>query len=324
MAQAFPQVARAKARCPDHPKCKRGLIFDFKCKRVLCLECRTPLDNHKHHKKDIIDIALTSTDEQMQTIRNCYPQLNATLQAACDASLKQREADDKHADALIEAGDEWLVDAVSRLLQLTDRLHKLAKQPHPKPVAPPADGSAGWTLKEASVRINELKALTERANNDENVSLTSEKEALQLREQMEMWMASTKRQLADSSCVPVSAVAQFKSSIQKCNEALTNLETEFAKVLVGLTFWKKLSEINLISAQVIKKKQLVDEIQKEKLSIIGIAEAQASSVLYFCDASYHNIKQLNLQTSQYNEVQERANILWKCVLSTVMGERCID
>ena len=70
-------------------------------------------------------------------------------------------------------------------------------------------------------RINELKALTARANNDENVSLTSENEAIKLREQMEMWMTLAKRQLAETSCIPVNAVAQFKSSIQKCNEAFT-------------------------------------------------------------------------------------------------------
>ena len=82
MADAFPQVARVKARCPDHPECNRGLIFDLDCKRVLCLECRTPQDDHKDHTKEIIDSVLTSTDEQMQTIRRSYPQLDATLQAA--------------------------------------------------------------------------------------------------------------------------------------------------------------------------------------------------------------------------------------------------
>lgn len=231
MATAFPQVTRVKARCPDHPECNRGIILDLECKRVLCLECRKPPDNHKDHKKEIIEIVLTSTDEQ--AIRNFYPQLDATLQAACAALRKEREADERHADALIEAGDEWLVDAVAHLLQLTDRLHKLAKQPHPKPVPPPAEGAAGWTLEEASARINELKALTARANNDENVSLTSENEALKLREQMEMWMTSAKRQLAETSCISVSAVAQFKSSIEKYNEALKTLETEFCKVLEG-------------------------------------------------------------------------------------------
>ena len=37
---------------------------------------------------------------------------------------------------------------------------------------------------------------------------------------------------------------------------------------------------------------------------------QAPNILYFCDASHANIKQLNLQTSKYNEVHERANILY--------------
>ena len=205
MANEFPQVARVKARCPDHPECNRGVIFDLDCNRVLCLECRKPQDDHKNHKLDSIDVVLSSTDEQMQTIRNCYPPLDATLQAARDALCKERDADEQHADALIEAGDEWLVIAVSRLLQLTDRLRKVARQTHPKPVAPPAEGAAGWTLEEASARI--LKELTARANNDENVSLTCEKVALQLREQLETWMSLAKRQLTEMSCIPVSAVA---------------------------------------------------------------------------------------------------------------------
>ena len=238
----------------------------------------------------------------MQTIQNCYPQLDATLQAARDALRKERNANEQHADLLIEASDEWLVDAVSRLLQLSDRLRKVARQTHPKPVAPPAEGAAGWTLEEASARINELKALTARANNDENVSLTCKNEALQLREQMKIWIALSKQHLAETSCAPVSAVAQFKFSIQKCNEALTTLETDFGKVLKGLTFWKKLSEISLISKRVINKEQLVDEFEKKKLLILGIAKAQAPNILYFCDARHAKIKKLNLQTYQYQEV----------------------
>ena len=312
MADAFPQVARVKARCPDHPKCNRGLIFDLDCKRVLCLECRKPQDDHKHHKLDSIDIVLSSTDEQMQTIRNCYPQLDATLQASYNALRKERDADEQHADALIEAGDEWLVDAVSRLLQLTDRLRRVARQPHPKPVSPPAEGAAGWTLEEASALINKLKAFTARANNDENVCLTCDKEAPQLCEQMEMWMASAKRLLAETSCVPVSAVAQFKFSIQKCNEALTTLETDFGKVLERLTFWKKLSEISLISKRVINKEQLVDEFEKEKLYILGIAKAQAPNILYFCDA--YKIKKFNLQTYQYQEVSLNFGVVLVCTV----------
>ena len=183
----------------------------------------------------------------------------------------------------------------------------MARQPHPKPVAPPAEGAAGWTLEEASVRINELKALTERANNDENVSLKSENEALQLREQMEMWIASAKRQLTETSCcVSVSAVAQFKSSIHKCNEALNTLENEFGNVLDNLRFWKKLSEINLINTQVIKKEQLVGQSKRRELSILGIAKTSNMDTLYFCDTHNANIKQLNLQTSQCKKVLKRA------------------
>ena len=51
----------------------------------------------------------------MQAIRNCYRPLDATLQAARDALRKERDADEQHADALIEAGDECLVDAASSL-----------------------------------------------------------------------------------------------------------------------------------------------------------------------------------------------------------------
>ena len=64
---------RLKARCSDHSECDRGLIFDLECKRVLFRECRNPPNNHKHHKKEIIDIVLENTDVQMQAICNIYP-----------------------------------------------------------------------------------------------------------------------------------------------------------------------------------------------------------------------------------------------------------
>lgn len=72
----------------------------------------------------------------------------------------------------------------------------------------------------------------------------------------------------------------------------------------GLKFWKKLNEINLISAQVITKEQLIGECEKDKLFILGIAEAQAPApnFLYFCDAYHAKIKKLNLKTYQYQEV----------------------
>ena len=43
------------------------------------------------------------------------------------------------------------------------------------------------------------------------------------------------------------------------------LETEFGKVLEGLTFGKKLNEINLISAQVINNEKLIGNIEKQTI-----------------------------------------------------------
>ena len=303
--EAAAVVERTKAKCPTHPNCTRALLYDFDCGRVICLECRpADADVHRDHKIEPTDIALRDSEATLNCVRDFISRVDSRIQKVNAASIKEKEWADREEQAILDAGDEWVVSTVVRLLQQMQRLRRLARV-HQKPEMRKEDGPAGWSAEAAKLQRKLLKDLTDRARVDENASLVGQRDARTQKEQLTEWMNAAQRRTTNPNPKPLNAAATFREALQKCAAPLQTLEADFAKAVDGIQYWTEPTPpLNqLRETRLIEQKSLVAADEKEELYICGIVEAEASDSFYIADMYHAKVKHLNITTATQHSVR---------------------